>query len=117
MVNALNQLNLILLNDGPDTIMSRSGHNSVVDITLASPDIANKINRKVLEDTPGSDHFPILMEITVSQEPNDRKVNPKSRWNTRKAKWGDYEVTSERYFKDNPQLFDSLNDKYPLNKL
>ncbi|KAG5882350.1 hypothetical protein JTB14_009876 [Gonioctena quinquepunctata] len=52
------------------------------------------------------------MEITVSQEPNDSIVNPISRWNTRKAKWRDHEVTSERYFNDNPQLFDSLNDKY-----
>nr|CAI5855211.1 unnamed protein product [Callosobruchus analis] len=43
IVNALNQSYLVLLNDGSATKISRSGQNSAVDLSFATPDVANRI--------------------------------------------------------------------------
>ncbi|XP_072389307.1 uncharacterized protein [Diabrotica undecimpunctata] len=111
MVNALNQNNLVILNDGPPTKISRSGQNSSVDLTLVSPDIADKTNWTVVIDTLGSDHFLILLKLSILREQFSNTIQPKTKWNTRKANWMEYERMCILYFSNKPQLL-NVNDKY-----
>lgn len=62
IINTADDLGLIIINQGAATRLDKPGcQKSVVDITLVSPDIANKISWNVFPDTLGSDHYPILM--------------------------------------------------------
>ena len=55
--------NLCLLNTGEAThITIQSGITSAIDLTLCSPALLPKLTWKVLDDTYGSDHFPIIVE-------------------------------------------------------
>ena len=56
--------NLMILNDGSGTRLDpRTGKLSHLDITLASPQIANRCYWKVAANKLGSDHFPVITEI------------------------------------------------------
>ena len=55
--------NFCLFNTGEAThITIQSGITSMIDLTLCSPALLPKLTWKVLDDTYGSDHFPIIME-------------------------------------------------------
>nr|CAI5829658.1 unnamed protein product [Callosobruchus analis] len=112
IVNLLNQTDLVILNDGSQTKISRSSQHSAVDLTLVSPDMANIITWRVLPDTLGSDYFVILMSIDSPCQQNTDTIFPKTKWNTKKADWARYEILIDAYFSDGHRDFEDLNLKY-----
>nr|CAH7716653.1 unnamed protein product [Callosobruchus chinensis] len=112
IVNVLNQTDLVILNDGSPTKISRTQTKPAIDLTLVSPDIVNKTTWKVLPDTLGSDHFVILISINASSQRTLPMIFPKTKWNTRKADWTMYQIISETYFSNARTDFDNINDKY-----
>lgn len=86
LVDAIDHCNLVVLNDGNPTRITRPNQNpSVVDLTLTSPSLAIKSTWNILEDNLGSDHYPI--KITIGTNTQYFSSNPSSRWKDSKADW------------------------------
>jgi ribonuclease HI len=74
---------LCLYNDGSSTFL-HSGHGtySAIDLSLSDPSLFLDFHWEVLEDTHGSDHFPILLKsLQISSQSNP------SMWKFNKADW------------------------------
>nr|CAH7748854.1 unnamed protein product [Callosobruchus chinensis] len=64
LYNAMDEFDLICANDGSPTRVHLPGKStSVLDLTIISPSIADKVSWEVLHDTFGSDHYPILVSM------------------------------------------------------
>jgi len=98
--DTISPLGLCILNNGNPTHIGRSGSpDSAIDLSFCSPDLLWSLSWSVLDDSHGSDHFPILISATTgndfrgSQLPNPLH-NPidKSRctFNFNKANWTAY---------------------------
>nr|CAI5836562.1 unnamed protein product [Callosobruchus analis] len=112
LVEALNSADLVLLNDGSPTRFQNNENNSVVDLTFASPDIANIIEWRTHDDTLGSDHYPILLEIKLQSASNGHVITPKNKWNTDKANWNLYHHYCDNFFNNCPPAFQNTDEKY-----
>nr|CAI5869199.1 unnamed protein product [Callosobruchus analis] len=112
IANLLNQTDLVILNDGSSTKISRTQRNSAVDLTLVSPDMVNKITWKVPPDTLGSDHFVISIGINSSSHQTLPMIFPKTKWDTRNVDWKIYQTLTETYFNNARTDFDNLKEKY-----
>ena len=111
LINVIDDLCLITLNNGNATRLQRPLQNkSVVDISLCSTDLANNITWNTCQDTLGSDHFPIVLEISLHYKKNNI-IFPKAKWNLNKANWPLYSSLIEQKF-DNQPLLTNSNDKY-----
>jgi len=62
------QTDLIVLNDKSGTHINHNGGMSCIDVSLASSNIALKINWNVYHDSLGSDHLPIRISVNASPE-------------------------------------------------
>ena len=100
----INKNNLCIYNNGTNTFF-HSGHRtySAIDLTISDPDLFLDYEWKVLEDTHGSDHFPILLR-SLETNPNSYPT----RWKFNKADW-DYfshlcheHISQTIYNTDNP---------------
>ncbi|KAL4082943.1 hypothetical protein QTP88_029441 [Uroleucon formosanum] len=59
-------LGLCILNNGSPTHVGRLGSpDSAIDLSFCSPDLIWSLSWSVLDDSHGSDHFPILISITA----------------------------------------------------
>lgn len=86
LVDALNNTNYIILNDGSPTKINRPTQNkSAIDLSVASPNLVSKLNWSVLPDPLGSDHFPILLQYNTNYTPQN--ISPSTRWNVASADW------------------------------
>lgn len=86
IVEALNNVNFILLNDGSATRITPPGSpKSAVDLTLTTPAIAAISHWQVLNRSLGSDHKPILMEIKMKIE--KKVIYPVRKWALDRANW------------------------------
>ncbi|KYN09587.1 hypothetical protein ALC57_18279, partial [Trachymyrmex cornetzi] len=65
LLKAIKEFDLVILNDGSPTLIHHSAQNSVIDLSLSSPVLAPICSSHVLDDTFGSDHFPICTKINV----------------------------------------------------
>ena len=91
-----NNLQLLMNEDDPDTYFSRAWKTtSNPDLALMTDDLTGVSTRKVLNQLAGSDHRPILIEITES--PNDNARPPPPRWNYKKAKWDEFSYLTDKY--------------------
>lgn len=95
IVDVLDLENLIVLNDGSPTRLTRPNEApSAVDLSIASPVISTGTTWEVLPDTLGSDHLPI--QIIINAKPRETVNNAISRkWNTKKANWNLYNTLLE----------------------
>ena len=76
---------LCLLNDGSFTYLHPgSGTYTAIDLSLCSPNLLLDMNIKVDDDSYGSDHFPIILEIGVSLP------DSLPRWNFNRADWAHF---------------------------
>ncbi|KAL4082746.1 hypothetical protein QTP88_029642 [Uroleucon formosanum] len=93
-------LGLCILNNGSPTHVGRLGSpDSAIDLSFCSPDLIWSLSWSVLDDSHGSDHFPILISITAgnhsrgtqSSDPSHGAID-KSRctFNFNKADWASY---------------------------
>ena len=88
---------LSILNDGSNTFLSQAhGTFSAIDLSICSADLLTDFSWKVMEDSHGSDHFPILLNSITPIPPNYQP-----RWKLNKANW---------------ELFDNLLKESVLNK-
>lgn len=83
--------NLIVRNEGQPTRLCAPGANiSAIDVTIISSNLVNKSSWSVLEDTYGSDHYPISIELNSDQNGNPL-ASGLFRWQTNKeADWNRY---------------------------
>ncbi|KYN28491.1 hypothetical protein ALC57_02103 [Trachymyrmex cornetzi] len=65
LLKTIEEFDLVILNDGSSTLIHHSAQNSVIDLSLSSPVLAPICSSHVLDDTFGSDHFPICTKINV----------------------------------------------------
>nr|CAI5830368.1 unnamed protein product [Callosobruchus analis] len=76
VMGAVEKSNLVVLNTGEATrLTSPNEQKSVVDVTICSSAIAFGVTWEVVQGTLGSDHYPILLEMNVS---NELIIQPKS---------------------------------------
>ena len=67
------------------------------DLTLISADLMHKAQTKVTDGVGSSDHFPTVITIEASCP---RKYERWTRWNFKKANWGEYKLTSDAFLKE-----------------
>jgi hypothetical protein len=79
----------ILNNGDPTHISFASRAETVIDVTLLTPDIHPGIEWYVHGDTCGSDHYPTICRFT---EPNP-KATKRPGWRTKAANWEGYQKT------------------------
>nr|CAI5846041.1 unnamed protein product [Callosobruchus analis] len=110
VMEAVEESNLVVLNTGEATrFTSPNEQKSVVDVTICSSVIAFGVTWEVVQDTLGSDHYPILLQMNVS---NESTIQPKSKWNIKFAKWDLYNVINEQLFSTIPPEFQNTESKY-----
>lgn len=110
--------NLIILNQGqPTWHCLDSNKYSTVDLSIITPNLINQSNWQVFEDSWGSDHFPILIQLhntTVHiQEPYTAK-----KWNFNKANWDMFKTLCGSLIKEDTitEDIDNSNETF-INKL
>ncbi|XP_026475063.1 uncharacterized protein LOC113378715 [Ctenocephalides felis] len=92
LLESIEENNLYLVNNGSPTLVFKNTK-TVVDITLCSSEIINKIKWEVQKESLGSDHFPIHVELNVK---NDKYINTSVRkWNCKRADWDKYKSVIE----------------------
>ena len=85
------QNGLLLLNhpDDSHTFYSRRWHTTTTpDLGFATDDIAKRTTRTVQDQLAGSDHRPILLEVSLRTERVQAYFPP--RWNFKRAKWSKF---------------------------
>ena len=83
---------LCVLNTGQRTHFTMpSGQTSALDLSLASPQLAQLFTWSVNDEPLGSDHFPVWVQHQESPVLGSRP----QRWNLRKANWIEYESSLE----------------------
>ena len=90
LLEAINDNNLIFLNDGSTTLLKNvnSVNDSAIDLTICTSDLAGALTWEVLDDPCGSNHLPILMTSPLSTKYIGRPRQKK--WNIKKANWTTY---------------------------
>ena len=93
--NFILRTSLCILNTGAGINISLpSGSTSVLDLSIASPQLVNSFEWTVDEDPLGSDHFPIWLHYQGSPILGSRP----QRWNLKKADWKTFEENAQRVF-------------------
>lgn len=82
--NLLEANGLVALNTGEGTFIKQQGDYSHLDITLTSTGIAAKSTWAVLDDSLGSDHFPVV--TTVGERPALQDMS-QTKWMLHRADW------------------------------
>ena len=82
----MDENNLYILNDGTGTHITHNGNQTPLDLTFISSNLANIANWNLYNDTLGSDHFPVKIELYQNRNiiENNNKSNA---WNYKKANW------------------------------
>lgn len=81
---------LVLLNESnkPTHFTVASGGESIIDLSLCSPNLVKYLEWIVLKELHNSDHYPIILVFQDSPEP---EVIHSPRWKFKKANWKMYE--------------------------
>jgi len=74
---------LCLLNTEEPTFISGRGSFSHIDLTIASPDIADMLSWSPHHSTISSDHFPLIIKSSITMPPEQEIA----RWCTKDANW------------------------------
>ena len=105
-----NLRNMIVLNDGSHTYLHRTNNTaSFLDLTVVDPTVVLDFKWSVLEDTHGSDHYPILLEGESLEE-----EDVSEKFNFKKANWDSFSencrgrIKEESIFDDNSCPVESI---------
>lgn len=91
LAEAIEQENIIVLNDGSPTRISKPKQPpSAVDVSLVTPDLVSVTSWNVSDDTLGSDHYPIAIVLTISHSTG--KIIPTSLYKENTADWSLYQT-------------------------
>ena len=95
----INSNNLYILNNKSPTYLNHStGSYSAINITLSDPSSYMDFIWNVHDDPCGSDHFPIILEITQPIHDNNRPPC----WKTNKADWQQFKTLCNRRLVQGP---------------
>ena len=95
LASFLDDEGLCVLNTGSPTHLTLpSGHTSVLDLSLCSPELAHLFSWEADSDPQGSDHFPVW--VNYLEQPRLGSRPP--RWNLRKADWDQFSSRLEDAF-------------------
>ena len=90
--NFIRDESLCILNTGQHTHFTvPSGQTSALDLSLASPQLAQAFTWSVRDEPLGSDHFPVWIEHQDGKVLSSRP----QRWNTQKADWTEFQASLE----------------------
>lgn len=93
----INEENMIYLNDGTPTRITRPDENiSAPDIGICSADIGLQCTWRVEMDCGGSDHLPVLCEYAGAPI-EETSIITTYKWKTRNANWKDYTNQLEQH--------------------
>lgn len=113
VLRAVDATGLAILNNGKPTRLVNSQSNliSAVDLTLASPNIAGDCVWDVLDDSLGSDHFPIVIEFDKKFQRKFNTIFPSSKWNVTNTDWDSFRSGLVPFFQ-NPPVVHSAQEGY-----
>lgn len=78
MIEILDSLNICIMNNSSPTRLT--GPNeclSAPDLSLCSPNLASLLSWNILDDSLGSDHFPIILSLHISCSPSNLRYSSK----------------------------------------
>lgn len=104
ITDTLEREDLILLNDGSPTLLSTRGTYTAIDLSIASPTLAQGLEWHVHPSTEGSDHFPIF----ISSDIQIASVKKLTRYVESKADWNKFRATAAMLTEWRPPK-DSIN--------
>ena len=108
LASLIDDLNLTILNDGTETRLTHgNNYPSIVDLSLVSASLSSHFNYEVLEDSLGSDHFPIL--ITHNSPGGNTPQNFNPRFKTENADWMLFGQIIQNKFNSAPVQLSSLS--------
>lgn len=96
--NIINNNNLCILNDKSGTYLTHSGKTTSIDLTITSNNLAIKCNWSVMDNTMGSDHYPIITTVNVNPQ---RPSTSEPTYIYKKADWQKFSIEATKSF-DNP---------------
>lgn len=117
ILEALDSANLMFLNDGTHTTMSRPGRrSSAIDLTIMPHNLITKSSWEVHCDALGSYHFPIKINISLNYKVD--ALRPTTRWKVEGADWPTFSRTLSN-FDTNDHEYLNNSQKYNrfVNKL
>ena len=94
IVKLIETAGLILLNTKSPTYLHYNGTLSLIDLTIVSPQLALRLDWFVVNNTMGSDHFPIQVNLNDSVPLTKDAYQPK--WNPIKADWLKFSQSAEK---------------------
>lgn len=100
VVNAIEELDGVILNDGSPTWERPSAHPSAIDLSICSANFASQLQWTRHSDLCGSDHYPIGITLLVSPPETTRR----RRWLYDQADWGAYEENVLIGIRANPNI-------------
>lgn len=91
LIDLFDDINVCVINDGSPTHRVYPGQNpqSVVDLSACSPNLSSLLSWKVLNQSHGSDHFPIIISKPLSIHPVPAPV-PLLKYKTQDADWSKF---------------------------
>ena len=114
LVENIDQDGLILLNNGEPTMVPQLNRTtSPLDLTIVSPEIAPATEWTVLDDPYGSNHFPIIIKLTINRQSSN--INLKNKTGTNKIDWLLYKDIIDNNIRSNLST-SSSDDETPINK-
>lgn len=116
LFTALEDTNLICLNNGKSTLVNRPDENpSILDLSFINPNLFTNCSHEVLDDPLGSDHYPVVTNLGI-QIPISIFFSHK--YNLKKTDWNLFDYNLESSLTSNLNNFNSLIiepvDKYNL---
>ena len=115
--NFIMQNNLSLLNDGSFTYLHpASGSFSALDLCLCEPCLYMDFSFSVLDDSHGSDHFPVVIHSDIPE------ADGVSRWNFKRANWSEFsrfcsqELSEDAFIESDDPALDFTNVLFSIAK-
>lgn len=112
IVEFLDNCNLVCIKNKNFTRINCNGTSSIIDTVFASSNLSSKMDTKVLSDSCGSDHSPLLINCF---QHSILKINYKNRINYTKINWEHFnsnfkEVVNNRSIKDSENLNNRIEE-------
>ena len=74
LLECINNHNLFLHNNKTTTYIKPNGYSSNIDLVFSSINISDKINVSAHDETWGSDHFPLFIQLSLKKKHIRKKV-------------------------------------------
>lgn len=101
LLDLFDDINVVVINDGSPTHRVYPGQNpnSVLDLSACSPNLSCSLSYRVLSQSFGSDHFPIIMSQPTSVLPSPAP-QPLLKYKLDKADWPSFSFHVEKSLKN-----------------